>query len=81
MKSVRASDLIDAPTRSGFDQRHVDRDLIDLSPDGKVTVAVALLFLICGALTVKFCSQPLSQSCAHMKMSAFIRRISLGAFA
>ena len=40
-----------------------------------------MIILICGVLTVKFCSQPLSQSCAHMKMSASIRRISLGAFA
>jgi diaminopimelate epimerase len=52
-----------------------------VSPEGKVTVAVALLFLIWGVLTLKFFSQPLSQSCAQMKMSASMRRMSRGAFA
>src|SRR5215217_4339733 len=51
------------------------------SPEGKVTVAVALPFLICGVLTLKFCSQPVSQSCAQMNISASMRRMSLGAFA
>ena len=55
--------------------------ILSISPEGKVTVAVALPFLICGVLTLKFFSQPLSQSCAHINMSASIRRISLGAFA
>lgn len=52
-----------------------------ISPEGKVTVAVALVFFICGALTLKLFSQPVSQSCAQIKMSAFMRRMSLGAFA
>ena len=55
--------------------------ILSVSPDGKVTVAVALLFLISGVLTLKFFSQPLSQSCAQMKMSASMRRISRGALA
>ena len=55
--------------------------ILSVSPLGKVTVAVALLFLICGVLTLKFFSQPLSQSCAQMNMSASMRRISRGAFA
>ena len=55
--------------------------ILSVSPEGKVTVAVALLFLICGVLTLKFFSQPLSQSCAQMNMSASMRRINLGAFA
>ena len=54
---------------------------LSVSPEGRVTVSVALLFLICGVLTLKFFSQPLSQSCAQMKMSASMRRINLGAFA
>ena len=54
--------------------------ILSVSPEGKVTVAVALLFLICGVLTLKFFSQPLFQSCAQMNMSASIRRINLGAF-
>ena len=32
--------------------------ILSVSPEGKVTVAVALLFLICGVLTLKFFSQP-----------------------
>ena len=55
--------------------------ILSVSPEGKVTLAVALLFLICGVLTLKFFSQPLSQSCAQMNMSASMRRINLGAFA
>src|SRR5690242_20600014 len=55
--------------------------ILSVSPDGNVTVAVALLFLICGVLTLKFFSQPVSQSCAQIKMSASMLRISRGAFA
>ncbi len=55
--------------------------ILSVSPEGNVTVAVALLFLISGVLTLKFFSQPLSQSCAQMKMSASMRRISRGASA
>src|SRR5262245_59643361 len=55
--------------------------ILSVSPEGSVTVSVALLFLICGVLTVKFFSQPVSQSCAQMNMSASMRRISRGAFA
>ena len=55
--------------------------ILSVSPEGKVTVAVALLFFICGVLTLKFFSQPLSQSCAQMNMSASMRRINRGAFA
>jgi len=39
------------------------------------------LVFTCGVLTLKFFSQPLSQSCAQMKMSASMRRINRGAFA
>ena len=55
--------------------------ILSVSPEGSVTLSVALLFLICGVLMVKFFSQPLSQSCAQMNMSASMRRINLGAFA
>ena len=53
---------------------------LSVSPEGRVTVAVALPFLISGVLTLNFFSQSLSQSWAQMKMSASIRRVSLGAF-
>lgn len=55
--------------------------ILSVSPEGSVTLSVALVFLICGVLTVKFFSQPLSQSCAQMNMSASMRRINFGAFA
>jgi len=55
--------------------------ILSVSPEGRVTLSVALLFLICGVLTLKFFSQPLSQSCAQMNMSASMRRINLGALA
>ena len=55
--------------------------ILSVSPEGKVTVAVALLFLTCGVLTVKFFSQPVSQSCAQMNMSASVFRVSRGALA
>src|ERR1700752_483615 len=55
--------------------------ILSVSPEGRVTVAVALPFFTCGVVTVKFFSQPLSQSCAQINMSASMRLISLGALA
>ena len=42
--------------------------ILSISPEGRVTVAVALPFFICGVLTLKLFSQSLSQSCAQIKM-------------
>ena len=55
--------------------------ILSVSPEGRVTVSVALVFLICGVLTLKFFSQPVSQSCAQINMSASILRVNRGAFA